>query len=257
MDDRTPRLNSDSSAILMRDMSRKRFTIRELAKASGVSVPSIKYYLREGLLPPGDPTAEHRAHYATSHLDRLKAIRALRDVGQLPIATIAGLFQAMERGKWPFAIVASAMDAMKSSPAPLTRKTRSARDDVVNLLTSMGVEARPNAGAVMDLASAIVTLRELWGDLPVQQLRPYAEAARDLAKLETDANRDAFRGDTESLLRVAVLGTVLFEPVLIALRRVMHEHLASAVFRDIAREARHATNHVTLSNRRATSPPDN
>jgi len=216
-------------------MSRPRFTIRELAKASGVSVPSIKYYLREGLLPSGDPDAEHRAHYATSHLDRLNAIRALREVGKLPVATIAALFQAMERGKRPFAVVASAMDAMKSAREPLTRKTRSARDDVLGLLTSMGVEARPNAGAVMDLASAIVTLRELWGDLPVQQLRPYAEAARALAKLETDANRDAFRGDTESLLRVAVLGTVLFEPVLIALRRVMHEDLASAVFRDMAR----------------------
>jgi DNA-binding transcriptional MerR regulator len=219
-------------------MTEARFTIRELAKATGISVPSIKYYLREGLVSPGDPTATHRAHYGTPHLNRLRAIRALREVGQLPIASIAGIFRALDRGGLPFAIVASAMDAMAVRQRPRTRESEQARADVRRLLANMGVKTRPRSGAVLDLAAALVKLRNIWGDVPVEQIRPYATAARALAKLETDANRDAFAGDTEHLLRTAVLGTVLFEPVLISLRRVMHEDLAAETFRGLRRKKR-------------------
>jgi hypothetical protein len=182
--------------------------------------------------------AERRAHYDGRHLERLRAIRALREVGQLSIKAIAGIFRALDGGGRPFAVVASAMDAMSTSRESATREANQARHDVRRLLASLGVKARPDAGAVLDLAAALVKLRRMWGDLPVQQLRPYAEAARTLAKLETEANRNAFSGDGQSLLRIAVLGTVLFEPVIIALRRVMHEHLAEQTFREIERKSR-------------------
>ncbi len=37
--------------------------VAELSRRSGVSVASIKYYLREGLLPPGELTSPNQAHY--------------------------------------------------------------------------------------------------------------------------------------------------------------------------------------------------
>jgi DNA-binding transcriptional MerR regulator len=37
--------------------------IAELSRRSGVSVPTIKYYLREGLLPPGERTSPNQALY--------------------------------------------------------------------------------------------------------------------------------------------------------------------------------------------------
>lgn len=210
-----------------------RFTIRGLSSASGVSVASIKFYLREGLLPAGDSAAAHRAHYDTRHLDRLRVIRALREVGQLPLATISVVLRAIDRGGRSFAVVASVMDALSTSRSGATREAKKARAEVRGLLAEMGVRTRVDAGAVNDLAAALVKLRTMWVDFPVRELRPYAEMAYALAKREVDANRDAFLGGTEGLLRTAVIGTVLFEPMLIALRRLMHEQLAAAMLQDL------------------------
>ncbi len=210
----------------MKDETERRLTVRQLSEAAGVSVASIKYYLREGLLPAGDPNAEHRAHYDATHLERLRLIRALRDVGSLPIATIAAVFQAMDAGGRPFSVVSKALDAMAWSTPKRSRQLEQARTELLEMLASIGVEARPNSGAMLDLATALVQLREVRGELPVELLLPYARSARALAKLETDANQHVFSGDTSTLLRTVVLGTVLFEPVLLALRRLMHEDLA-------------------------------
>jgi DNA-binding transcriptional MerR regulator len=207
-------------------MSEERMTVRQLSKAAGVSVASIKYYTREGLLPAGDSSAEHRAHYDDGHLDRLRLIRALRDVGKLPIATISAVFDAMAQGGRPFSVVARALDAMASGESKRTRQLEQARSELVEMLGTLGVEPRANSGALQDLALALVRLREIRGEMPVQSLLPYAESALALAQLETEANQDVFSQDTATLLRTVVLGTVLFEPVLLALRRVMHEDLA-------------------------------
>lgn len=210
-------------------MAEERFTVRELSHASGVSVASIKFYVREGLVPPGDSAAEHRAHYDERHLARLRAIRALREIGQLPLGAISDVFRAIDDGGSPFAVVASVMDALSTSREKVMKETKNAGADIRSLLDAMGVRTRPNAGAVVDLGTALVKLRTMWGDFPVEKLRPYAEMAHELAKLEVEANREAFGGSTEGLLRTAVLGTVLFEPVLIALRRLMHEDLARSL----------------------------
>ena len=40
----------------------------ELSRRSGVPIPTIKFYLREGLLPPGVATAANQADYDEEHL---------------------------------------------------------------------------------------------------------------------------------------------------------------------------------------------
>src|SRR6266536_6608242 len=60
--------------------------ISELTRRSGVPLPTIKYYVREGLLRPGELTSPNQAQYGEEHLRRLKLIRALIDVGDLSIA---------------------------------------------------------------------------------------------------------------------------------------------------------------------------
>ena len=42
--------------------------IAELSSRSGTSIPSIKFYLREGLLPSGEATGATRARYDESHV---------------------------------------------------------------------------------------------------------------------------------------------------------------------------------------------
>ena len=51
----------------------------ELSERSGVPVPTIKFYLREGLLPRGEARGATRAAYDVDHVRRLRLIRALVD----------------------------------------------------------------------------------------------------------------------------------------------------------------------------------
>src|SRR4051794_41796939 len=71
--------------------------ISELSRVSGVPVATIKYYLREGLLPAGIPTSATSASYDERHVDRLNLIRALVDVGRVPIARVRQVVTALEQ----------------------------------------------------------------------------------------------------------------------------------------------------------------
>jgi DNA-binding transcriptional MerR regulator len=51
--------------------------IDELAQRAGVAVDTIRFYQREGLLPPGE-RAGRAVRYGPRHLDRLERIRALQ-----------------------------------------------------------------------------------------------------------------------------------------------------------------------------------
>ena len=48
--------------------------ISDLSRASGVTIPTIKFYLREGLLPSGDRTARNQATYEAAHVRRLQRL---------------------------------------------------------------------------------------------------------------------------------------------------------------------------------------
>ncbi len=63
--------------------------LHELAEATGASAASIKYYRREGLLPPGERITTTRQEYGRAHVERLELIQVLREVAGAPIARIA------------------------------------------------------------------------------------------------------------------------------------------------------------------------
>ena len=62
--------------------------LAELSERSGVPIATIKYYLREGLLSPGHQINARTAEYDEEHLRRLRLVRALIQVGRLPVATV-------------------------------------------------------------------------------------------------------------------------------------------------------------------------
>lgn len=63
--------------------------LHELAAATGVSAASIKYYRREGLLPPGERITATRQDYGRAHVERLELIQVLREVAGAPISRIS------------------------------------------------------------------------------------------------------------------------------------------------------------------------
>ncbi len=66
--------------------------MRELERASGVSRETIRFYIREGLLPEPERTHRNSAVYTAEHLARLLTIRRLKDERFLPLSVIRTLF---------------------------------------------------------------------------------------------------------------------------------------------------------------------
>ena len=62
--------------------------IGELARRAGVSIPTLKHYLREGLIAPARKTGKTMAWYEPALVERVKAIRELRSAQFLPLDVI-------------------------------------------------------------------------------------------------------------------------------------------------------------------------
>ncbi len=68
--------------------------ISELADLAGVPVPTIKHYIKEGLLPePAKRTSRNMAYYNTNLVNRLKAIKILQQSRFLPLKVIKEILQ--------------------------------------------------------------------------------------------------------------------------------------------------------------------
>ncbi|RIJ18644.1 MerR family transcriptional regulator, partial [Clavibacter nebraskensis] len=92
--------------------------ITELAEATGVAPATVKYYVREGLLPAGTRVSDNRTDYDDEHARRVRLVRALIDVGQLPVArareVLAVLDADARRVQEVFAV---AQDALTPGPS--------------------------------------------------------------------------------------------------------------------------------------------
>src|SRR3954447_23832298 len=70
--------------------------ISGLAAATGVPVPTIKFYLREGLVPAGQATSATQAVYDDRHVQRLRLVRALVEVAGLSLAEVRHVVQRID-----------------------------------------------------------------------------------------------------------------------------------------------------------------
>lgn len=208
-------------------------TVGRLAARSKTPVSSIKFYLREGLVPAGDLEADHRAFYGDTHLRRLYLVKVLREVAGLPIPAIRDICKLLdgESGKDLSTVIAHVIDALGRRGALATgREAVGARREVYEMLRRRDVHVRRNASAIADLADALLGLRRTFGtNLPAEAFVPYLDAMCSLATRDLEANKHLIN-DAASAAVGATFGTVLWEPILLLLRRIAHEHVAAMAF---------------------------
>ncbi|MFC8371141.1 MerR family transcriptional regulator [Streptomyces sp. NPDC057239] len=209
--------------------------ISELSRRSGVPNATIKYYLREGLLPPGRATAATQAEYDETHLRRLRLIRALTGVRGLSVASAKQVLDAMTEHRTDthelLGIAFGIRPPDGGTPGEdegegAGEALAEANPEAAALVDAMGwsVSARNPARQVID--ETLRTLRSLDVEYDWEALLPYAELAErtarhDLDKLETVA-------DPLEKAERAVLLTFLLEPALMALRRLAQENESTA-----------------------------
>ncbi|MEU0914241.1 MULTISPECIES: MerR family transcriptional regulator [Streptomyces] len=220
--------------------------ISELSRRSGVSIPTIKYYLRDGLLPAGRPTAANQAEYDEDHVRRLRLIRSLIGVRGLSVSATKDVLAAVDEQQGDvhllLGLVLGALPVERSGRPPRRdgaaepagagaaepAGARDAAEDVAALTAEMGWKTSPNPPAAQVVAETLETMRALGVDYDWRSLVPYAELADRAARLDLDQLRDA--GDPLQQAERAVLLTVLLEPALLALRRLAQEHHSALRF---------------------------
>ncbi|SDL87118.1 MerR family transcriptional regulator [Nonomuraea jiangxiensis] len=195
--------------------------ISELSVKSGVALPTVKYYLREGLLHQGVQTAATRAEYDESHLRRLRLIRALLEVGRLPVAAIKQVIEAVEDDSLPIhKMLGTAHYALGPTVEPEPGEDwRLAREEVDRLVADLGWDIHPAAPTRDELAQTLVRMRQLGLHI---DLKPYVEATTKLVS-EFEMGLVPFQGPRDAAVEALVLGTVLYGKVFDTLRRMAQE----------------------------------
>lgn len=207
--------------------------ISELSRIGGVPVATVKFYLREGLLPEGRRTSPNQAQYDDSHVQRLRLIRALVGTGGLTLAATKNVLRQIDE---PSGLTLDLLGAAHRAVAP------DLPDDVdptpaIALLERWGwhtcVDAVGTADegrvddALATLASALAALGDAGFTVDPGTLDTYADAMMQVARAEIDGVPVE---SPTAAVRYVVLGTVLVEPVLLALRRLAQREASAARF---------------------------
>ncbi|MDN3264400.1 MerR family transcriptional regulator [Streptomyces sp. CSDS2] len=202
--------------------------LAELSRHSGVSTATIKYYLREGLLPPGRQINATTAEYGEEHLRRLRLVRAMIQVGRLPVSTVREVLGHVDDDSLGRSVrLGAALWALPQVPEPDEddEYVRAARQEVAALLDRLGWQnaklLATISPAYRSLVVAVAALRRLGYDWGAERLVPYAELMHRTAVLDLD-NLEAEPSEAERV-ETAVLGAVLNEPLLRALHRLAQE----------------------------------
>ncbi|GAB3942001.1 MerR family transcriptional regulator [Kribbella albertanoniae] len=201
--------------------------IGELSKVTGIPVPTIKYYLREGLLAPGELTSPNQASYGDAHIRRLRLIRALVDLAQVPVAQVKEIVESLDADDASLHDqIGRAHRALTPARKPTaTPEARAAAADEVNaLITRRNWTVEPEAPALATLIETVAALRTLGQDNLVAFLDAYAEAVDRFAQLEVDAVSAPTR---DQLAESVVIGTILGETLISSLRLLAQESISA------------------------------
>jgi len=211
--------------------------IADLSRLSGVPAETIKFYVREGLLPPGESLRANKTVYTRDHLQRLALVRAMREIGGLSIAAIKRIVEAFDQwGDDPriaFHMAFDALSPLANEQAPSgvpVGVNRSLLDDTDALLRTAGWDFGERVPAAeLELADALASVREhLYPDLAVEELLPLTKAVHALTDLEMHW-RGLRRETAVEELQLTFLKTILFERVLVALRRLARESIRDQI----------------------------
>jgi DNA-binding transcriptional MerR regulator len=202
--------------------------VSELSRRSGVPVPTIKYYLREGLLPAGELTSRNQAQYGEQHLRRLRLIRALIELGQVPVAGVRTVLEALDSGRLSMHERMGRVHRAITPAPPVTpggQARSAAAAQVRELVESRGWAVEDDAPALTALVETVAAMRELGQEHLLGHLDAYAEAAERVADLEVAAaSRPA---EPDQVAESVVIGTVLGESLVTALRLLAQEHVSA------------------------------
>ncbi|MFV9457514.1 MerR family transcriptional regulator [Rhodococcus sp. NM-2] len=202
--------------------------VSELVARTGIPLATVKYYLREGLLMPGEATSATQARYGEKHVERLGLVKALAGAG-LPIPRIREILRLVDHPD------GSLFEVLGEAIAQLPPYLDAAVDDgdefprARAVLDRLGQVYDPRYVAVGQLERALEGLEEAGIPMTDERLDAYGRHVRGIAEIDIGLMPTE---STEDAIRYAVLGTAIYEPVIAAMRRLAHQDLAQKRLRN-------------------------
>lgn len=201
----------------------------ELSAESGVQIATIKYYLREGLLPPGLRTSPNQAQYDQSHVRRLKLVRALLDVGGLSIAVAREVLDGIDTRTDTHRVLEITQRGLALRQVEIDER---AHAWAVSLLHHVAEEhdwtLKPGDPVVEAAVGTLGVFVSLGRTELLERLDEYATLADKIAELDLDGLRELT--GQEVIIEAAVVGTVLGDALFAALRRLAQQHASARRF---------------------------
>ena len=207
--------------------------ISELSDRTRVPIDTIKHYLRIGVLHRGRPIAHRRSEYDETHVERIRLIRAMIEIGGMRLDSVRRVFDSVDESQ------TSLRDALGQAHYELSQRFLEDHEPTAGSLATVdGVIARQGWHIAEDsvhraaLAASLDTLGrggQLGQRRPPRLLRPGWRARSRPSRSPTSTRAAA------ATRRSAVSRSVraLYEPLIVLLRRLAQEHAS----RDWAAEA--------------------
>jgi DNA-binding transcriptional MerR regulator len=182
--------------------------MRELAAASGVPAPTIKHYLREGLLPEPVKTSRNMAYYPPEFVERIKLIKRLQEERFMPLKAIKNVLdEDPERARAMLELGDQILDRALAGERSRTsaaevRKRYGMPKEVLDRLAEIGVltpNSRGYTPSDVSIIEAISSFRaggydEQIGFTVYDTLR-YKAALEELVRQEVDVVMDRLAGE--------------------------------------------------------------
>jgi DNA-binding transcriptional MerR regulator len=207
--------------------------LSELSEHSGLPIATIKYYLREGLLPAGARVNARQAEYGDEHLRRLRLIRAMQQVGGMSVSQVRNVLTCAEDGSFSrherLGITQYLLPPHVEPPAG-DQHWVEVRAEVDALMVELDWQVNSWSPSLDALTRAVVALRHLGYRSGPEDLKRYAMAVRPLAEAEYLVIDEEYP-DLDEAMEATVAYTLLYEPILLAVRRLAHEDVSARLHR--------------------------
>jgi len=196
--------------------------ISALAAEAGLPLATVKFYLREGLLHPGVASSATQASYDESHVRRLRVIRALTGAVGLSVQQTRAILDLIDDpgadlyatlGRAVSALPPAVHEASGDDPYPRARAA----------LEALGQVYDPRYAAVAQLESALEAAEAAGMPISDDRLLEYGRRLREIAAFDLER----MPREPHAAVEYTVLGTALYEPVILALRRLAHQDIAA------------------------------
>lgn len=196
----------------------------ELSAESGVPVATIKFYLRGGLLPAGERTSPNQARYSAAHVQRLKLIRALTDVGGLSLAAAGAVLAAIDDSEAsPHEVMGVVQQELTGTPPVVAEDAAAWAFKLLDEMTRRNGwgELKATHPVVESLVGTLSTIHALGHEALVEHLEDYALLAIKAAELDVDVL--AGLESVDRIIEAGLVATVLGERLFAGLRYLAQE----------------------------------